>query len=396
MKILVSNVGSTSLKFKLYDMPAQQVLCAGRAERVGSPDDAVFYYKNCLTGYEETRRLGIPSYTQGISLFTEKMVFGETGVLASIGELDAVGFKTVAARGFNGTHELTEEVLGAMRDYLPVAPAHNTAYIEAIGCFRKLLPATRFIGCFETGFHATIPPERYIYSLPYDWHVKYGVRKLGYHGASHSYASGKLEELFGSTGKAVICHLGGSGSLCAVEDGRSVDTSFGMSLQVGLPQSNRSGDLDPYVIRYLEAQGLSENEIYDAMSRESGLLGVSGVSGDMRYLLDAMDAGNERAALAFKMFAEAVVRYIGSFAAEMGGLDNIVFTGGIGENQPRLREAVCEKLRFMGVELDAALNAGQDAGARVISSPSSRVRVTVIPADEEIVIARKTYDFLQN
>ena len=306
----------------------------------------------------------------------------------------AVGFKTVAAKGYNGIHEITEDVMQAMRDYMPVAPAHNIAYLEAIGCFRKMLPGVMFVGVFETAFHQTIPAKRKIYSLPYEWYEKFGIQKLGYHGASHSYAAGVLEERFGTTGKAVTCHLGGSGSLCAVEDGKSVDTSFGMSLQIGLPQNNRVGDLDPYVIRYLEAQGISEEEIFETMTKKSGLLGVSGVGRDLRYLMDAAREGNGRAQLAIDMFIDSILHYIGAYAAEMGGLDNLVFTGGIGENSEYVREKVCEKLAFLGVSLDENANRLPNTeGIRIISDALSRVRVMVIPADEEIVVGRKSYRY---
>ena len=402
MKILVSNVGSTSLKFKLLEMPEEKILCTGKVERVGSADDAIFAYENTATGRKVSMVTGIPSYTEGIRMFTDCMLDPEGGVLGSIKEVQAVGFKTVAAKGFYGVHELTEDVMQGMRDYLSIAPAHNTAYLEAVGCFRKMLPDTVFIGVFETAFHRTIPKKRYLYSLPYEWYEKYGVRKLGYHGASHSYAASVLEEMYGTTGKAVTCHLGGSGSLCAVEDGRSVDTSFGMSLQVGLPQSNRAGDMDPYLILYLEDQGLTKNEIFDALTGKSGLLGISGVGKDLRYIMDAANQGNERAALALDMFVESVLRYIGSYAAEMGGLDNLVFTGGIGENSVFVREQVCRRLAFMGLVLDEQANrevspenAVGSKGVNVISAPESKVRVLVIPADEEIVVGRKTFEYLE-
>ena len=420
MKILVSNVGSTSLKFKLFEMPQETVLCTGKAERVGSADDAIFAYENCLTGYREKHRAGIPSYTEGIGMFADCMLDPEKGVLGQIQEVEAVGFKTVAAKGFFGVHELTGEVMEAMRDYMSVAPAHNAAYLEAVGCFRQMLPQARFIGVFETAFHRTIPLKRKLYSLPYEWYETYGVQKLGYHGASHSYAASVLEELFGSTKKAVTCHLGGSGSICAVEDGKSTDTSFGMSLQIGVPQSNRVGDMDPYVIRYLEDQGLTEDEIFEAMTKKSGLLGVSGVDKDLRYIMDAAGKGDRRAALAVDMFVDSVLHYIGAYAAKMGGLDYLVFTGGIGENSVYVREEVCKKLAFLGLLPDEEANrhavSGEEyrrdpftggdpdderknricreKGVRIISRPESALKVLVIPANEEIIVGRRTYDYL--
>ena len=394
MKILVSNVGSTSLKFKLFEMPEEKVLCTGKVERVGS-DDAIFGYTRISDGYTDSRTgVSIPSYTEGIDLFIQCMTDPEHGVTGSISDVEAIGFKTVAAKGFYGIHLINDEVLQAMKDYMSIAPAHNAAYLEAIGCFRKMLPSVKFIGVFETAFHQTIPLKRKLYSVPYDWYEKYGVQKLGYHGASHSYAASVLEDEFGTTGKAVTCHLGGSCSLCAIENGKSVDTSFGMSLQVGLPQNNRSGDLDPYVIRYLESQGLTEDEIFDSLTSKSGLLGVSGVGRDLRYIMDAADKGNDRAALAVDIFLESLLRYIGAYAAEMGGLDNLVFTGGIGENSSFVREKVCERLAFLGLDLDKEKNTSPESGRlRSISTDNSRVKAFIIPADEEIVVVRKTYAY---
>lgn len=395
MKILVSNVGSTSLKFKLYEMPAETVLCTGRVERIGS-EDAIFFYERTGDGTVVSDPCcSMPSYTEGIGRFIDCLLSEQSGVLSVLDEVDAVGFKTVAAKGYYGVHELTDDVLQAMKDYLPVAPAHNTAYLEAIGCFRALLPGVPFIGVFETAFHQTIPEQRYLYSLPYDWYEQYGVRKLGYHGASHAYAASVLTERYGNTGKAVTCHLGGSGSLCAVEDGKSVDTSFGMSLQLGLPQNNRVGDFDPYIIRYLEAQGLSEDAIFEALTSQSGLLGVSGVGRDLRDIERAANEGNHRAQLAIDQYVESIVRYIGAYAAELGGLDNLVFTGGIGEHSALVRAAVCETLRFLGVQLDEEQNRLAD-GTHIaeLSQPESAVRVLLVPANEEVIVCRKTLEYL--
>ena len=395
MKILVSNVGSTSLKFKLYEMPEEKVLCAGKVERVGS-NDAIFAYTRESDGYgDNLHPVEIPSYTEGIDLFIKYMLDPDHGVISAISEIEAVGFKTVAAKGYYGIHLIDEKVLKAMDDYMSIAPAHNTAYLEAIGAFRKMLPETAFIGVFETAFHRTIPLKRKLYSVPYEWYEKYGVEKLGYHGASHSYAASVLKEMLGSTGKAVTCHLGGSCSLCAVEDGKSVDTTFGMSLQTGLPQNNRSGDLDPYIIKYLESEGLTEDEIFEALTKKSGLLGVSGVGRDLRYLMDAASEGNERARLAVDMFIESILHYIGAYAAKMGGIDNLVFTGGIGENSEYVRSEVCKKLAFMGLKLDEdANNAASGKGVRCITAEGSVVKAFVIPANEELIVVRKTYECL--
>lgn len=393
MKLLVSNVGSTSLKFKLFEMPAERVLCDARIERVGG-DDAIYTYKNCLTGHSE-RATGchVPTYTEGIRLFLEDMC-SEHGAAESADEVAAVGFKTVLAKGFYGVHELTDEVLEAMRAYLFVAPAHNGPYLEAIGRFRELMPGAKLVGVFETAFHATIPRERTMFAVPYEWYEKYGIRRMGYHGASHSYVAETLSEAFGSTGRTVSCHLGGSCSLCAIENGKSVDTSFGFSLQTGVIHANRTGDLDPYVVPYLLSEGMGMDEVLSGLAKNGGLRGVSGVSGDLRLVQAAAEEGNERAALAIDMFVNQIVRYAGAFAAELGGLDNIVFTGGIGENSAGIRRRVCSALAFLGLELDGEANAAPIEGLRQISTVRSAVRALVLPANEELGVARRTYELI--
>lgn len=388
MKILVSNVGSTSLKFKLYDMPSEAVLCEAKVERVGSDHDAIYSYKDANRD-EKREGCSVPGYTEGIRLFLTDM----SGVCGE-GEIAAVGFKTVLAKGYYGIHELTDKVIAAMREYLFVAPAHNGPYLEAIGCFREIMPGARLVGVFETAFHTTIPPERTLYSLPYEWYERYGIKRMGYHGASHSYVADTLKSRYGSTGRSVSCHLGGSCSLCAIEDGRSVDTSFGFSLQTGVMHANRAGDIDSYIVPYLLNEGISMDEILYGLSKNGGLLGVSGVSNDLRMVQSAADEGNERAKLAVDMFVNQIVKYTGAFTAELGGLDNLVFTGGIGENSVTVRERVCSALSFLGLELDNSANNAPNSGVREISSPNSRVRALVIPANEELGIARRSYELI--
>ena len=385
MKILVSNVGSTSLKFKLYDMPSERVLCEAKVERVGSDHDAIYTYKDDARS-EKREGCSVPGYTEGIRLFLADMA----GV-AEAGDISAVGFKTVLAKGYYGVHELTDEVLAAMREWLFVAPAHNGPYLEAIGCFREVMPWAKLVGVFETAFHTTIPPERTLFAVPYEWYEKYGVKRMGYHGASHSYVADTLTACFGGTGRTVSCHLGGSCSLCAIEDSRSVDTSFGFSLQTGIMHANRTGDLDPYVLPFLLNQGMSMDEALDGLAKRGGLLGVSGVSNDLRRVEAAAAQGNRRAALAIDMFVNQIVKYAGAFTAELGGLDNLVFTGGIGENSASVRSRVSGALAYLGLELDEAANAAPGSEVRVISTAQSRVRVLVIPANEELGIARRTF-----
>jgi acetate kinase len=393
MKILVCNAGSTSLKFKLFEMPEEKLLCQAKVERVGSGTDAIYSYACPLNGYSsQLTGLSVPTYAEGIAMFLASVTDKEGGALTDIRDILAVGFKTVLAKGFYGVHELNEEVLRGMRDYLFVAPAHNGPYLEAIGYFRELLPAARLIGVFETAFHTTIPPERRMYSIPYEWYEKYGIMRMGYHGASHAYGAETLTGLYGGTRKTIRCHLGGSCSLCAIENGKSADTSFGFSLQTGIPHANRAGDIDPYIIPFLKNEGLSLEEILLGLSKNGGLLGVSGVSNDLRAVEAAAEEGNVRAKLAIDVFVNSIVRYIGAFYAELGGLDNLVFTGGIGENSVAVRRSVCVAVKHLGVRLDETENEKREGAIRVISEQGSLVRVLVIPANEEIGVARRTYE----
>lgn len=389
MKVLAANVGSTSLKFKLFEMPEETALCEAKIERVGNRDKAIFAYGSIVTG-KHYRLEGqcIPDYTTGIRMFLEALVSGEYGVIKSVGEIDRIGFKTVLSKGFYGVHELTDAVMDGMRDYLFIAPVHNAAYLEAIGQFNNLLPDVPKIGVFETAFHTTIPIERRIYGVPYEWYEKYGLMRMGYHGASHGYIA-QESCAYGKAGRVISCHLGGSCSVCAIQDGRSVDTSFGFSLQSGLIHANRTGDADPYMIPFLKSEGLSAEEIEDGLSKHGGLLGISGVSNDMRDLQSAAESGNERARLAVDAFVSGIIKQIGAFYAELGGLDQLVFTGGIGEHSAFVRNAVCSQLRHLGIELDEKKNSASES-VGVVSAAGSAVLVTVVPANEELGVARKT------
>lgn len=395
MKVLVCNAGSTSLKFKLFHMPGDVVLAEGKVERVGSTDNAIFHFKK-PDGYKIFKENQcIPTYTEGIQMFLDCLLDAETGVLKSLDELERIGFKTVLSKDHYGIHELTPDVLKGMEDYLVVAPAHNVPYLAAIRQFQQLTPNAMLVGAFETAFHTTIPLERKLYGIPYEWYEKYGIQKLGYHGASHSYVADTLAETYGTTGKAISCHLGGSGSLCAIDEGKSVDTSFGLSLQTGLIQSNRNGDLDPFIIPFLVGEGMTLDEVSEGLAKKGGLLGISGVSNDLRLVEEAANAGNERAALAIDIFVNGIIRYIGSYYAELGGLDHLIFTGGIGEHGTTVRRKVCNALKHMGIWLDEEKNVSYTENA-VISTPDSPVTIHVIPANEELGVARKTFAYVRN
>ena len=380
LKILICNAGSTSLKFKLWEMPELQVLCDGKVERVGSKE-AIFHY-NSAGRHIKRDGLDIPDYTSGIRRFLDALL----DTVDALDAIEAVGFKTVLSKDHYGVHFLTEDVLDGMRAYFPVAPAHNGPYLEAIGVFEKLLPDVPRVGVFETAFHRTIPLERRVFPVPYEWYEKYGCMRMGYHGASHGYIARKLSD----KRRVISCHLGGSGSLCAILDGKSVDNSFGFSLQMGIPHASRTGDVDAYLIPYLMKQGLTLEEIFDGLGKNGGMKGLSGTSGDLRDVDAAIRAGSKRAQLAMDVYVTSILRYIGAYTMELGGLDALAFTGGIGENYAPLRSRVMKAMAYMGVVADEASNA-QDSGERLISAPESKIDVHVIPADEEFMVVNETY-----
>lgn len=391
MKVLVCNAGSTSLKFKLYEMPACTVLATGKVERVGSCDDAIFGYCNTATGYRvDAGKMNIPDYAVGINKFLFELTQGKGAVLTDIREIERVGYKSVLSKNHYGVHEIDEAVMQGMRDFLPLAPVHNSAYLKAIETVQAVLPDARHVGVFETAFHRDIPLERKIYGVPYEWYETYGIQRLGYHGASHGYIADCLNAEKKEY-KAISCHLGGSASICGILNGKSVDTSFGMSLETGLIHANRVGDMDPTMIHFLKQVGLSEEEILQGCQKKGGLLGISGVSNDLRYVLEAADGGNERAKLAVDVFVTGIVHYIGAFFLDLGGLTDLVFTAGIGEHSDRVRARVCQRLGSIGVKLDAEAN---QKNAPIISTPDSAVTVRVIPTDEELGIARRTYELV--
>ena len=275
-----------------------------------------------------------------------------------------------------------------MRDYLPVAPVHNSCYLEAIDVFKNLTPDAKLVGVFETAFHQTIPLKNRIYPVPYEWYEKYGVMKMGYHGASHGYIAKKLA----GKKRVISCHLGGSGSICAILDGKSIDNSFGFSLQAGVPHSTRTGDMDAYIIPFMLEQGLSMEEIIEGLEKNGGMKGLSGTSGDLRDIMEAIETGSKRAQLALDYFAGSILRYIGAYMMELGGLDAIAFTGGIGENSSELRRMVIDGMNFMGVKLDEKKN-NACSGECKISAEESNIEIFVIPTDEEYMVVNDTYSY---
>lgn len=386
MNILICNVGSTSLKYQLFAMEQNEaVLFKGGAERVGQKA-SLFYTTDPSTGKKQQHEVSFPTHLEAINAMLEAI--GDTSI-------DCVGFKVVHAKGVTGTQYLTDEVLKAMEDFNSVAPAHNPPYLAAIRLFRKAMPGTPLIGAFETAFHAHMPPEAALYSIPADLSRKHAIHRYGFHGASHEYLSTFAKDALGTSDtKIVSCHLGGSGSICAVKNGVSVDTSMGLSLQCGIMNNNRCGDIDPYIIFYLvEDCGMTLPEIKDMLQTKSGFLGMSGgISGDLRDVEIAANEGNEDCKIAIDSYAYSIRKYIGSYAAAMGGLDAIVFGGGIGTNSATIREKALAGLEFLGVELDMAENAAPSRAD--ISRPGSKVRIYLVETNEELVVARKAAKLL--
>ncbi len=385
MKLLVCNAGSTSLKLKLYEMPQEKILVECRMDRIGDSIGGSFSYAD-IWGNVKQFEVNIKDYEQGLKLFVIQLGKDQ------LHSIDAVGFKTVLSRGHTGVHLIDEAVIQGMKDYNCVAPIHNRCYMEVIDVFQKLLPDIPLVGAFETAFHQTLRPEAYTYALPYEWQEKYGVRRYGYHGASHGYVADILTARLGKRYKAVSCHLGGSSSLAAIVDGKSVDTSFGLSLQVGVPQSNRCGDIDPFIIFHMiQKEGYTLDQIKEVFESQSGLKGISGLSGDMRDLEKKALEGNLRAKLAIAIYCREIARYIGGYMTLMGGLDAIAFTGGVGENSANVRNKVICYFAFLGAKISQKSEKNK---IFEISDKESSIRVFVIPANEELGVARKTYAYL--
>ena len=393
MNILICNVGSTSLKYQLFDMAnGENVLAAGGAERVGAVK-SLFYHKNNLNGQSVREDAVFPTHGEAISMMLSHLL---NGVISSMNEISCVGFKVVHAKGVTGVQYLTEEVLDAMAAFNSVAPAHNPPYIAAIRQFAQLMPGTPLIGSFETAFHSNMPAEAYLYPIPLELSKQHAIRRYGFHGASLEYLSTWTAKEMGRDDlKLVCCHLGGSGSLCAVKNGISIDTTMGMGLQCGVLQNNRIGDMDPYIIFHLvEECGMELGEVKTMLQSKSGLYGMSGgVSNDLRDIQEAADAGNEDCLNAVKAYSYGIKKYIGAYTAAMGGVDAIVFGGGIGRNSASVRAQSLAGLECFGVKLDSEKNANAKGGDD-ISAADSAVRIYVVDTNEEIIVARKAQSLL--
>lgn len=398
MKVLVINCGSSSLKYQVFDMTNETVLAKGIVEKIGIEGSFLKYRR----GDEDniTIEASIPNHEVAIKLVFDALTNSEYGVMRDVSEIGAVGHRVVhAGEKFASSVVITDEVMAALRECIDLAPLHNPPNITGIEVAQRLMPNVTHVGVFDTAFHQTMPDYAYLYGLPYELYQQYKIRRYGFHGTSHMYVAQRAAAMLQRPAaelKIITCHLGNGASITAVDGGRSVDTSMGFTPLEGLIMGTRSGDIDPAIVNFLVGkEGLTSEQVVNSLlNKKSGVLGISGVSSDFRSLEEAMAAGNRRAALAIEMFAYRVRKYIGSYAAAMGGVDAIVFTAGLGENSASMREQICQGLQFIGVAVDPQRN--NVRGKEVdVSTADAKVRVLLIPTNEELMIARDTLALVQ-
>lgn len=397
MKILVLNCGSSSIKYALYNMDDKSVMTSGGAERVGL--DGAFVKVKLPNGEKKQIMHDIPEHTEGVKFIFSLLTDPEIGVIKDLKEIDAVGHRMVhGGEKFNKSVLLTDEVLKAFEACIDLAPLHNPANLKGVKAVSELMPGLPQVGVFDTAFHQTMPAHSYLYAIPYELYEKYGVRRYGFHGTSHRYVSQRVCEFLGvnpADKKIITCHIGNGGSVAAVDGGKCVDTSMGLTPLEGLMMGTRSGDIDGGAITFLEKKlGLDADGMSNLLNKKSGVLGISGISSDMREIDTAVEQGNERAKIALDMYNYRIKKYVGAYAAAMGGCDIIVFTAGVGENQYSMREQVCAGMEYMGVKLDVEKNKTVRGEEAIISTPDSKVTVCVIPTDEELMIATDTMNLL--
>lgn len=392
MNILVINCGSSSLKYQLINSDTEAVLAKGLCERIGIEGSQITYQP--AGGDKEVTVAPMPTHTQAIQLVLNALTNENNGVIKSLDEVGAVGHRVVhGGEKFTTSTLLNDEAMKAIEECNDLAPLHNPANLIGIRACQELMPKTPMVAVFDTAFHQTMPEEAYLYGLPYEYYEQYKVRRYGFHGTSHSFVSKKAAEVAGKAYedlKIIVCHLGNGASLSAVDHGKSVDTSMGLTPLEGLIMGTRSGDMDPAIMEYIaKKENLDIAGVMNVLNKKSGVLGISGVSSDFRDLETAAAEGNERAEKALKAFNYRVIKYIGAYAAAMNGVDIIAFTAGLGENDKNMRKNVCAHLSYLGIELDDEANSvrGKDM---VISTPASKVQVMVIPTNEELAIARET------
>lgn len=392
MNILVINCGSSSLKFQLINSASEEVLAKGLCERIGI-DGSLTYQPS--GGEKVTEGKPMPTHTEAISYVIEALTDAERGVVQNLEEIGAVGHRVVhGGEKFSSSVVLTEEVIADIDACSELAPLHNPANIIGINACKELMPNTPMVAVFDTAFHQTMPSKAFMYGLPYDYYENYQVRRYGFHGTSHSFVSKRTAEILGvpyEQTKTIVCHLGNGASICAVENGQSVDTSMGFTPLEGLVMGTRSGDIDPAIVEYIaKKENLDIAGVLNVLNKKSGVFGLSGdLSSDFRDLDKGTEEGNEKAKIAVEVFAYRVAKYVGGYAAAMNGVDNIVFTAGVGENDSKVRKMVCEYLGYLGIQINQEANKvrGEES---VISTPDSKVKVLVVPTNEELAIARET------
>ena len=398
MKILVINCGSSSLKYQLIDMDGEKVLCKGLCERIGMESSMITHEAN---GHKATTPAIFPTHTEAFGEVVKKMTTGEGKVIDNVNEIDAIGHRVVhGGEKFKQSCLITPDVVKAIHDLSPLAPLHNPAAILGIEASYKVFGEDKpNIAVFDTAFHSTMPSKAYMYAIPYEYYEKYGVRRYGFHGTSHRYVSQRVCEMLGvdiRDKKIITCHIGNGGSVTAILNGKSYDTSMGFSPLDGLVMGTRCGQVDASAITFIgEKEGMSYAELNTMMNKKSGVQGLTDISSDMRDIDRAYDEGNPRAILARDMYYGRIKKFIGEYAAEMGGVDMIIFTGGVGENSCEMREAVCTGLEFMGVKFDPAANKGARGVNKILSAADSKVKVATIATNEELVIATDTYNLVK-
>ena len=392
MNILVINCGSSSLKFQLINSESEGVLAKGLCERIGIDGKLTYQPEG---GEKTTSDKAMPTHTEAIQFVIDALTDEKKGVVKSLDEINAVGHRVVhGGEKFASSVVIDDEVLKAIEECNDLAPLHNPANLIGINACRELMPGVPMVAVFDTAFHQTMPSKAYMYGLPYEYYEKYKVRRYGFHGTSHSFVSKRVAELVGKAydeTKTIVCHLGNGASICAVENGKSVDTSMGLTPLEGLVMGTRSGDIDPAIMEFLaKKENLDIAGLMNVLNKKSGVYGLSNnLSSDFRDLSEAAADGNEIAELALDVFAYRVAKYVGSYTAAMNGVDNIVFTAGIGENSAIVRTMVCKYLGYLGIEIDEELN-GKRGQEIIISTPESKVKVLVVPTNEELAIARET------
>ncbi len=397
MKIIVLNCGSSSIKYQLFEMPSQKVLAKGIVEKIGLKGAGIKHKRD--DGTELKLEGEILDHQQGIEFLLGILSDDKYGSVTDLKEIDAVGHRVVhAGEKFNGSVKITSDVIDALEETIELAPLHNPPNLEGIYACQNLLPGVPMAGVFDTAFHQTMEPHVYLYGIPYSLYEKYGIRRYGFHGTSHRYVSERAADLLGldiNNSKLITCHLGNGASVTAIENGKSVDTSMGLTPLEGLIMGTRSGDLDVgALLAIADKEELSINVSNKLLNKHAGMLGVSGVSSDMREIEEAAEDGNRRAELALKMYDYRVRKYIGSYIAAMNGADAIVLTGGIGENADTTRRGVLKDLDYLGIKLDHEKNDGLRGKEKVISTEDSKIKVIVVPTNEELVIASDTYEIV--